>query len=609
MIPAATSASDPLKDAMGAIFEVTREPLLLVDLANRAILRANAAAAALYGQTASTLIDRDITTLVVKPEQLVQAFAARRERIPLSYHHAADGRHLPVEVFLSYLDLDTGTLCMIALRDLSGLHANVRAMKAAERKYESIFGAAPFPLLIINARHEIVDANPAALALYELDAAELTARPRFGRLLAERGRIHDYLQPGTQQIAAHLHRRKDGSTFMAEATVAFSRNKRSSRWIAVIRDITATHRAQEDLRISEERWRFALEGPGAGVFEWNPETDAFYVSQQFCEMLQLPEGSEHDFDWWESRLHPDDLLRTNEAILAHLTQATPRIDLDIRVRNGADAYHWVELRAMAMDRDASGRTHRVIGTARIIDAEREREQRERDQASQLLHLDRLASMGEMATLIAHELNQPLAAIGNFAAAAHHRLADDPQEARRALELIQALVQRAGGIVQQVRGFANKKTSPRVPIDLNAVVIEIVRFIEYRAQAEETRIHTALSGSLPPLRADSVQIGQLILNLVKNGLDAMRGMPAPRCLTLRTEPAEAGCVRFMVEDCGCGLPVELQDSLYQPFFSTKPDGLGMGLSICRSIVENHGGSLHAEANSPQGTRFVATLPLA
>jgi len=591
---------------MSVLFDTVHEPLLLIDAKSLEILRASRAAEVLYGLYPP--LPAKLAPFLANPEQLTQALSEKRERIPLSYHLAAHGKHIPVECRLGYLDLNGKTLCIVALRDLSEQHAHSRTLGSIERKYKSIFGTAPFPIMLVDARHVIVDANLAALDLYGFPVDALSEKPSFSQCLVDSRMIHRYLSSGTHQLVAHPHRRLDGRTFMAEASVAYARQNRSSRWIVVIRDVTDAYQSAENLRISEERWRFALEGPGAGVFEWNPETDAFYVSERFCTMLQWPEASEQDFDWWESRLHPDDLLRTNEAILAHLTQATPLIELEVRVRNGIGTYHWIELRAKAMNRDANGRTQRVVGTARIIDAERERQRREREQANQLLHLDRLASMGEMATLIAHELNQPLAAIGNFAAAARHQLGANRREAERHLDLIQALVQRSGGIVQQVRSFANKTAQAPQPVSLNTLATEILQFVAYRAQSDDMLIRTELAAHLPELRADPVQIGQLILNLVNNGLDAMRTTPRPRQLTLRTEHHDASSLRLIVEDCGCGLPVELATNLFQPFFTTKSDGLGMGLSICRSIVENHGGTLLAETRAPTGARFIATLPL-
>jgi len=217
-------------------------------------------------------------------------------------------------------------------------------------------------------------------------------------------------------------------------------------------------------------------------------------------------------------------------------------------------------------------------------------------------------MGEMATLIAHELNQPLAAIGNFSATALHQLDKQPEEARRALELTQLLVQRAGDIVRQVRSFAQKKVIQLANIAINPTVIEIVQFMEYQAKAHAIRIQLDLTIGLPLLRADSTQIGQLLLNLIKNAIEATRDAPQPRIITLRTRMPSPAAIELQVEDNGVGLPDELMKELFQPFFTTKASGLGMGLSICRTIVENHGGQLHAERRPAGITCFTVTLPL-
>jgi two-component system sensor kinase FixL len=602
------NSRNAIDDALAVVFDVVQDPLLLIDVADETILRANYAAAELYEHPTGGLIGMTLPEFSAQPELLRTALQTRRNRLPLSYHLSANRNRVPIEISLKYLELGARTLCVAAIHDLSAQVANEQAINSIERKYQGIFGAAPYPTLVLNNRSEIIEANASALELYGLKADDLARCPRFGELLADKSLLPQYKLPGKQLIPPHQHHRLDGCNFVAEASVAFFRQGRSNRWIVVIRNVTEEYLALSRLHASEERWRFALEGPGSGIWEWNPETDEFFISERFCKMLELPEEIPANFGWWESRIHPDDLAHANEIIMAHLTQAIPLIEIVARLRDGANRYHWAEFRAMAMGRDDHGRTQRVIGTARIIDAEREREQREREQAQHLLHLDRLASVGEMATLIAHELNQPLAAIGNFAAVAHRQFHSHPDEALRAIDLIQTLVQRSGAIVQQVRSFANMKANPDQEIDLNTIVTDIIRLIEHQAHPIGARIHLELATGLPPLRGDPVQIGQLTLNLVKNGLDAMRDGPLPRMLTLCTKTLGNQEIRLIVEDCGNGLPTELVDSLFQPFFTTKPDGLGMGLSICRSIVENHGGTLLAEPRLPHGTRFIVKLPL-
>lgn len=588
------------------ILDALSEPMLAIDADSGILLRANEAAIRLCGATLAGLIGKSVEKLATHPEPFMAALMARREHLPLVYLDTPLRKRLPVKISFNHLDRQKPPVCLAVLHDLSSAMEGKHSLDAIQRKYEGVFGAAPYPTLILDSRRTIVEANLAARELYGFDEGDLAGALTFGEFLGDKGQLQHYTLPGRQQIPPHRHRRRDGSEFMAEVSVAFSRQGRSNRWIVVIRNVTEEYAAVSRLHASEERWRFALEGPGSGIWEWNPETDDLFISERFCEALGLQDDVPVDFGWWEKRIHADDLPHANETILAHLTQAIPLIEIEARLLDGQDRYRWVEFRAMAMGRDDYGRTRRVIGTARIIDAERERAQREREQAEHLLHLDRLASVGEMATLIAHELNQPLAAIGNFSAVARRQFHDRPDEALRAIDLIQTLVQRSGAIVQHVRGFAQKKTHPHQDISLNGTITDIIRFTEFQAKAIGARIRLGLASGLPPAHGDPVQIGQLVLNLVKNGLDAMRDSPLPRLLSLHT--ANGGKeIRLVVEDCGRGLPAELADNLFQPFFTTKRDGLGMGLSICRSIVENHGGTLRAESNLPCGTRFIVTLP--
>lgn len=598
----------PVDSTLSAIFEVVAEPLLLIDIASQRILKANPAAASLYGRGETELEGARLATLAHQPEKLEASIQAHSDRIPLSYHINQKGKHLPVEISLRYFEQAHQTWCLAAIHDLSAQQASERARKAAERRYKSIYGAAPYPILLVNAQHEIVDANAAAMELYGLNKVDHTALPRLTDLLVDRSLITEYLQPGTSRLPPHSHRRADCSEFLAEVSVGSTRIGRGSQWIVVIRDVTQEHAMLAELHTSEERWRFALEGPGSGIWEWNPDTDELFVSQRFCDMLKLDERPENNFGWWDRRIHPEDTHRINTAILSHLMNESPLIEAEVRVRGHGEQYHWVEVRAMAMNRDPYGRTQRVIGTLRIVDEKHAQQERERNQAAQLLHMDRLASMGEMATLIAHELNQPLAAIGNFAATALHQLDKQPDEARRALELTQFLVQRAGDIVRQVRGFAQKKVVQFGDLALNPAVNEILQFMEYQAKAHAIRVKLDLANGLPLLRADGTQIGQLLLNLIKNAIEATREVPQPRIITLRTRQPSPTVIELQVEDNGIGLPDPLIKELFQPFFTTKTSGLGMGLSICRTIVENHGGQLRAERLPSGITCFTVTLPI-
>jgi signal transduction histidine kinase len=224
---------------------------------------------------------------------------------------------------------------------------------------------------------------------------------------------------------------------------------------------------------------------------------------------------------------------------------------------------------------------------------------------------RLTTLGEMASILAHELNQPLAAIANYCKGTIRRLRSgeyEPSLLLGALEKGAAQAERAGRIVQRMRAVLLKRSPMPAPCDINAAITAVARLVEHDADRSGARIRVELAQALPQSLADPVMIELVLLNLIRNGLDSMQFTPGPlRELTIRSLPEDERFTRVEVVDHGAGLPAQLLEGLFMPFFTTKPDGLGMGLHICRSIIERHGGRIWASANPAGGTILHFTLP--
>lgn len=228
----------------------------------------------------------------------------------------------------------------------------------------------------------------------------------------------------------------------------------------------------------------------------------------------------------------------------------------------------------------------------------------------LAHVGRLSVMGEMAAGLAHELNQPLAAIVNFTRGCQRRLraagSADP-EMLDALEQVTGQAMRAAQIIRRIRDFTRKDDPSLAWVDVNDLVRNVADLADADGRQPDVRIDLALSPAVPKVYADSIQIEQVILNLVRNGFDAMNGpTTAPKTLSIRTAAATDRRVDVTVADTGIGLTPEIIDRIFDPFFSTKPLGLGLGLSISRSIVEAHGGRLWVEASPSGGSEFHFSL---
>ncbi len=243
---------------------------------------------------------------------------------------------------------------------------------------------------------------------------------------------------------------------------------------------------------------------------------------------------------------------------------------------------------------------------------RESERRYREAQAELAHVTRVTTLGELTASIAHEVNQPLAGVLANAEACLlwlNRETPNLDEARRATEWIIEEGKRAGEIIRRVRALLKKSDTQKAPLDINDVVNEVIALVQRELLSQCVVLRMEVASALPVVLGDRVQLQQVIINLVINGIEAMQAVTdRPRVLAMRTHRNERHQVLVTVKDCGVGISPEDADRLFSAFFTTKSGGMGMGLSICRSIIEAHGGRVWAEPSLPQGATFHFTLPL-
>jgi C4-dicarboxylate-specific signal transduction histidine kinase len=249
---------------------------------------------------------------------------------------------------------------------------------------------------------------------------------------------------------------------------------------------------------------------------------------------------------------------------------------------------------------------------RAEDKLRASEQRLVDAQMELAHVNRVSTMGQLATSIAHEVNQPLAGVIANAEACLRWLDrgnPDLNAARRSVEWIIGDGNRASEVIRRVRTLANKTGNEKVPINVNDVIGETIALVQRELTGQRVALRTELAPALPAILGDRVQLQQVVINLVMNGLEAMQSVTdRPRELVIRSRQDGAQLVLVTVTDSGAGISAANVDRLFNAFFTTKSSGMGMGLSICRSIVEAHGGRMSAANNVGPGARFQFTLPM-
>ena len=266
-----------------------------------------------------------------------------------------------------------------------------------------------------------------------------------------------------------------------------------------------------------------------------------------------------------------------------------------------------------MAQDLKNTTTSIGNLNREITERKRAEEKAQKRQAELFHMSRLNTIGEMATGLAHELNQPLCAVMNYANACLHAVRGGNANTDKLIENMEAVTKqtkRAGEIVNSIKDFVRKREPHQSTVDINELVKEMSEFIHVDIRQNKVNLNLTLAKELPPLLADPIQIEQVLLNLVLNGIEAMADVEMEkRQLTIQTQMGDDHCVEVAVSDTGKAVSAENLEKIFDSFFTTKPDGLGIGLSISRSIIDAHKGKLWAKANPDCGMTFRFTLPVA
>lgn len=383
-----------------------------------------------------------------------------------------------------------------------------------------------------------------------------------------------------------------------------------SLW-TVRRHIGRRVQAEQALR-DEHAFRKAMEDSlTVGMRARDLEGRVIYVNPAFCRMVGWNAGELIGqgpiMPYWP----PEDMDKVKTAFDLVMAGQAPADGFEIRfMRRNGERFDALVYEAPLIDADGRQRGW----MASILDVtERKREaELARHQQERLQQTARLITMGEMASTLAHELNQPLAAIASYSTGCLNRLRSDASsrdEVIVALEKLAQQARRAGQIIRRVHDFVRKREPNVAPCDIIEVMEDSVALVSPDARKHGVQIEVEAPGGTPPVRADRILIQQVILNLMRNGMEAMAHTPRDRRLLHLSVAVQNGGVLVRVRDAGSGIGPEVEKTLFSPFFTTKTEGMGMGLNICRSIVEHHRGRLWHEAPEEGGTVFVFTLPAA
>jgi PAS domain S-box-containing protein len=379
------------------------------------------------------------------------------------------------------------------------------------------------------------------------------------------------------------------------------------RWYTVHIDIQDRKAAEDALRRSETYLAEAQLLSRTGSFGWRSGNRELAWSQQTYRIFGYDPTLKPTIELVLQRVHPDDVAFVRRSIERGSRIGAP-LDLAHRVVMPDGFVKHVKVLAHATKDRSYGWEY--IGAITDITAAKQAEQALQRAQAELAHATRVATLGELAASIVHEVNQPLAAIVANGNAGMRFLDRDPPDLDEIRGSVDAMVRdglRAAEVIRRVRAHARKTDPQKVHINVGDVINEVLVMIERELLAHRVTVRTELADGLPSVLGDRVQLQQVVINLIMNGVDAMASIGnRPRELVIRTEQLE-GNVLVAVQDCGIGFDSKDADRLFDAFFSTKADGMGMGLPICRSIIEAHGGRLWATRNDDAGATFRFSLP--
>jgi len=577
------------------------------------LLEVNPAYAHLSGYSEAELVGMTIADLEAQesPEQIAQHIRAVMlygTDVFETRHRRKDGSLWNVEVSVSYIN-GNGGYFVAFFRDISARKEIDDRLKASEMKFRSIIEACPVPMALHDEKLNITFLNPAFVQAFGYSVVDI---PTVADWWSKAYPDPDYRYWVVTNWQAILEKAKQDHAELSSLEVAVRCKNNSVKTVLVSTATTHADFADEQLIILYDiTLRKQIEAKFNAIF--NASVEGLITYDEAGLIVSANAAVETIFGY-----HPEELIgwNTKQLIRSSSDSDAPYAaersgqiqEVEGLHKNGSVVHLDLSTAEYAIDSNRFF-THIV----RDVSSRKQREQQDKEHLDELAHVTRLGLMGEMASGIAHEVNQPLSAISSYTQVSLNLINTEYPDLVKLMEVLHKTQQqalRAGRIIHRMREFVKSHSIHRLSADINALIYDTVGLCIADLKQNGIRLTFELENNLPTVCVDHVQIEQVIINLLRNSIDALRNLPAgqQRLLSIQSSLTPNDSIQIRVKDNGPGLDKDQQQKVLTPFYTTKADGMGMGLSISRSLVEAHDGALHFNSQPGKGTTFYFTLPI-
>lgn len=604
------------------LFEGHGAPMLLIQPDSGQIVNANEAAAQFYGYSREQLRAMRIEQINQLPPEEI----ARQRRQALNHtrnafifpHRLASGAIRAVEVFSSPVTIQGRPVLFSVIHDITDRKLAEENLRRSEARYRMLHESLRDAFVQVSMEGRILECNELYSDLLGYSPGELrqlthqALTPQRWHALDERILREQILPRGYSDVYEKEYRRKDGTLFSIELRAMLSRDEQGlpvALW-ALVRDITERKRTEKALRESEERFRLSMEATSDGLWDWSLEPDTVYFSPSYYRILgHEPDDFPSSLEAWKERLHPDDSERTVRMILACVEGPTETFEMEYRMRARDGQWKWILSRGRCIRRGEHGRALRLVGTHVDITARKQTElqlaasfEELRQAQQELVRQERLATLGKLAGCVAHEMRTPLSVIRNSSFFLELCCPVENHDVREALDEVNRAIASSDQIITEMLDFVREPAATDSEFCLTDAISEALRLVplpeDIRLRVPSQQDRASLQG-----RANQDQVTRILVNLIQN---AVQAMPDGGRLSILSRPAGPGSVRASIRDSGCGIRPEDLGRIFEPLFSTKPKGIGLGLAIAKRYAERNRGELTVESEPGHGTTFHLSL---